>query len=96
MAIHERLGFIDGQLSNVVATLGNGVRSGEWEATLGRSLEGLAVLQSGGRRVVLFNDMRDPPTLTEEDSARLAAGVSIMSVHGAPRPAIHMGKIRQT
>jgi putative nucleotidyltransferase with HDIG domain len=92
MAIHERLGFIDGQLSNVVATLGNGVRSGEWEATLGRSLEGLAVLQSGGRRVVLFNDMRDPPTLTEEDSARLAAGVSIMSVHGAPRPAIHMGK----
>jgi putative nucleotidyltransferase with HDIG domain len=92
MAIHERLRFIDGELSNVAATLGNGVRSAEWEATLGRSLEGLAVFQDDGRLVVLFNDMRDPPALAEEDSARLAAGASVMSVHGAPRPAIHMGK----
>jgi putative nucleotidyltransferase with HDIG domain len=95
MAIHERLRFVDGELSSVVAAVVNGMSvagSGEWDATLGRSLKSLAVIRGDKERIRIFNDMPDPPVLTEEDSVRLSAGVSVLSVHGARQPAIHMGR----
>jgi signal transduction histidine kinase len=81
ISTYERLLFLETELRMIAANLQNGVLSPHpFAKDLERRFTSVALLDSGHGHAALFGELRNPPELTEAETAHLGSGKTVLSV----------------